>query len=333
MKEAYRLPHGGEEEAFELGGGAAGDSVAAADEGEGSGELAVSAGEALIVGEGEAADKADADALADHGLDALDGAEFHDDVEGDAGGAGGGVDQVADGGARFEGNEGNADEIIPAEGGSAQMCGSGDVGGGGPSLTVRARWRRAPCVENGCVPGCLWRRRDELEFVFDEGDGEQVADAGDFAGEGDDAEVEFPGEDGGGHGAAAGFTDVEADAGMGLSNGGDDGRQEVSGGGGAAADADGAGLEADELANGFDAGVGGTEGFFGVAEEGAAGIGEFDAAAGAVEEFRADLGFEFAEHGGESRLGYAKFFRRAGDVASGGDGFEVAESGEFHGGG
>lgn len=181
--------------------------------------------------------------------------------------------------------------------------------------------------------GCVRWRGDKFEFVLDEGDGEQVADAGNFAGEGDDAEVEFAREDGGGNGTAAGFAYVEADAGMGLSDGGDDGGQEVGGRGGAAADADGAGFEADELADGLDAGVGGAEGFFGVAEEGAAGIGEFDAAAGAVEEFRADLGFEFAEHGGEGWLGYAEFFRRAGDVASGGDSLEVAESGEFHGGG
>src|SRR6185436_4930467 len=133
-------------------------------------------------------------------------------------------------------------------------------------------------------------------------------------------QVELAGGDGRGDGGGAGLADEEAEPGVGLAEGGDDRREEVGDGGGAAADADRATLEAGQLADGPEAGVGAAHGFLGVEEEEAAGVGELDAAPGAVEEVGAGLGLELAEHGGEGRLSDAEGPGGAGHVAGTGDG-------------
>jgi hypothetical protein len=86
-----------------------------------------------------------------------------------------------------------------------------------------------------------------------------------------------------------------------------------------------------ELADGLDAGFHAPEGVLGVRVEEASGLGEFDAAAGAVQERGPHFRFEFFEHGREGGLGDAQGAGRAGEVAGVGDFAEVAEWGEFHG--
>jgi hypothetical protein len=67
-------------------------------------------------------------------------------------------------------------------------------------------------------------------------------------------------------------------------------------------------------------------------EEGFAEIGEADGAAEAVEEAAAEFGFEFLDLLGEGGLGDVAFFGGTGEGRSVGDGAEVAELVEFHGG-
>ncbi len=117
---------------------------------------------------------------------------------------------------------------------------------------------------------------------------------------------------------------------MSLTKRRDDAREEVRDRGRAAADADGATFETREFAYGTQARVGAAEGFVGVLEEEAAGVGEFDAAARAVEQVSAGFALELLEHGREGRLGDAQGARGARHVPGAGDGLEVAERSEFH---
>lgn len=61
-------------------------------------------------------------------------------------------------------------------------------------------------------------------------------------------------------------------------------------------------------------------------------IGEAHGAAEAIKEAAAEFGFEFLDLLGERRLGDVAFFRGAGKGGGVGDGAEVAELVEFHGG-
>ncbi|MCY1228651.1 hypothetical protein D9M72_409780 [compost metagenome] len=65
-------------------------------------------------------------------------------------------------------------------------------------------------------------------------------------------------------------------------------------------------------------------------EEGAARVVQDDAAAGAVEQRRADLLLQLADLLGQRRLRHAQLFRRAREVLGLGGGDEIAQMAEFH---
>ena len=69
---------------------------------------------------------------------------------------------------------------------------------------------------------------------------------------------------------------------------------------------------------------------FGIGEEGAAGVGQADAARMAQQQRRADLAFERADLLAERRLLHVQFLGRAGHMTFASDGDEIAEVSQFH---
>ena len=143
----------------------------------------------------------------------------------------------------------------------------------------------------------MTRRDDEAELVLDERDGEEIVIPGDTDRERNDAEIELAAEHRGGDGARSVLSDVKAEARVLATDGGDNGGKKITGGGRAAADSDRPGLEAHELADGLNASIGAPDRILRVRQEDAPGLGEFDAAPGAVKERRPHFRLQLAEHG------------------------------------
>lgn len=276
--------------------------VSASDDGECAPDGAVAAGEAGIGGlgrEDEPGDETHTDARADHPPDGLDGPELHDDAEGVSVLGGGAVDLASDGGAGFEGDDPLGGEVVPGE----------------ILLT----------------PERVVRRGHQAELVLDGGDGHELGGSDGLDGEGDNPQIELPGEDVARDLAGAGFAEGDADAGVVGEEGRAGAGEEGGGDGGAAPDADDAGFEPEDLSNGFSGAVGGSDGGLGVFEEGSPGGGESDAPSGPVQQGCAQLGFELFEHRAEGGLPDAEGLSGPGDVPFPGDRDELTEGGEFHG--
>ena len=149
------------------------------------------------------------------------------------------------------------------------------------------------------------------------------------------------GEDGEIHGAGAEtikknrsdfFGDGEMDLGKFAGEGGEALRKPIGSNGGDGADDDGAGFGLQALGElVFGAGEF-VENGAGAGEKGFAEVGEANGASKAVEEAAAEFGFELLDLLGERGLRDVALFGGAGEGAGVGDGGEVAELMEFHGG-
>ena len=111
----------------------------------------------------------------------------------------------------------------------------------------------------------------------------------------------------------------------------DDLRHVPVGGGAGEAHAEDAGGAAAHLGDVRGRGLDVREDLGGALDQQASGVGQVDAAGGAVEEARVQLRLQLPDLLGEGRLGHVESLRGAAEVALLGDGEEVPQVSQFHG--